>query len=149
VVHCELRAAQLTAPRVRERRTAIPRHGPDGLPTGGPCGGLRHLAAWALGRRRRYRIAGGSMKPTLASGAHVLVDPGAYRRRPPRAGDLVLARRPSGDVTMVKRIRSVGPDGACFLVGDAPDPSASTDSRSFGPVPPALILGRVVLRLPG
>jgi type IV secretory pathway protease TraF len=47
---------------------------------------------------------------------------------------------------MVKRVVALGEDGRCVLAGD--DPATSTDSRDFGGVPAALVLGRVVLRLP-
>jgi nickel-type superoxide dismutase maturation protease len=105
------------------------------------------IGLWVLGRRRRYRIDGGSMRPTLGPGDHVLVDPSAYRRRPPRVGEIVLARHPyRRDVELVKRVETTLPDGNLALTGDNPD--ESTDSRSLGAVPPGLVRGRVVLRLP-
>jgi nickel-type superoxide dismutase maturation protease len=106
-----------------------------------------HIGLWALGRRRRYRIDGGSMRPTLSSGDHVLVDPGAYRSSPPRVGDVVLARHPfRRDVEMVKRVRDTLPGARFVLAGD--NPAESTDSRTLGSVPLELIRGRVVLRFP-
>jgi hypothetical protein len=44
---------------------------------------------------------------------------------------------------LVKRVHSVGP-GAVDVRGD--NAGASTDSRTFGPVAPAAIAGRVVYR---
>jgi hypothetical protein len=44
---------------------------------------------------------------------------------------------------MMKRVRCCGPHGV-DVRGD--NPSASTDSRQFGPVPPSLLRGRVVYR---
>ena len=43
------------------------------------------LLRWGLGRRRRFRIKGESMEPTLKSGDFVLVDEHAYRKRLPQA----------------------------------------------------------------
>jgi len=50
-------------------------------------------------------------------------------------------RRPAR--LMVKRVAAVDV-GVVTVAGD--DPSASTDSRQFGPVPRALVRGRVVYR---
>ncbi|RJK98436.1 nickel-type superoxide dismutase maturation protease [Vallicoccus soli] len=81
------------------------------------------------------------MVPALRHGDVVLVRYGA-RVRP---GDVVLARRPDrpGLVLVKRAVRRAGP--GWWLEGDSP--VASTDSRDFGPVPDALVLGRVVLRL--
>ncbi len=88
------------------------------------------------------------MQPTLHEGDEVLVDSSAYRRRAPQPGDLVLVRHPLVlDTKLVKRIEAVdGRTGELELVGDNPD--ASTDSRSFGALPPSLLLGRITSRLP-
>ena len=108
--------------------------------------GPRDLLAWALRRRLRFKIAGDSMAPTLRSGETVLVDPRAFRRRPARVGDVVLARHPyRTDVKIVKRIAGVDARGGLHLAGDAP--AASTDSRSFGALPPDKLIGQVVCRL--
>lgn len=111
-------------------------------------GTVLQICLWALGRRRRYRIDGASMRPTLEPGDHVLVDPRAYRRRPPRIGDVVLARHPyRRGVEVVKRLGATLPDGRLLLAGD--NPEESTDSRAFGAVPIDRLRGRVVLRLSG
>lgn len=82
-------------------------------------------------------VAGGSMLPNLADGDRVLVRYGA-RVRP---GDVVLAIRPDRPgVVMLKRARE-RVEGGWWLLGD--NPFRSTDSREFGPVPEALVLGRV------
>jgi signal peptidase I len=80
------------------------------------------------------------MRPTLEPGDRLLVLAG----RRIRAGDLVALADPRvPERTLVKRVGEV--DGANLTVlGD--DPAASTDSRSFGPVPRAAVLGRAVYR---
>jgi len=83
------------------------------------------------------------MLPSFRHGELVFLDPRAYRSTPPRVGDVVVARHPyRRGVTILKRISLVGDDGSCELRGD--NPSESTDSRSFGWIPRARILGRVV-----
>ena len=77
---------------------------------------LRQLFLWAIGLRRRFRIAGSSMAPTFSHGEEVLVDPRAYRAQAPGPGDVVLARHPSRRALIVKRVARVEPGGACFLV---------------------------------
>ncbi len=80
------------------------------------------------------------MGPTLRSGDWLLVDPAAFSRRPPRAGDLVVVPHPRlRERLIVKRVATTGP-GGLVLLGDAPD--ASTDSRSWGPVAPSAVIGR-------
>jgi nickel-type superoxide dismutase maturation protease len=85
------------------------------------------------------------MVPLLQPGDEVLVNPRAYRRTSPCPGDIVVARHPyRTDLRVVKRITSVLENGNCELGGD--NPSESTDSRYFGPIPPRRILGRVTSR---
>lgn len=83
--------------------------------------------------------------PLLKPGDEVLIDPLAYRRQPPQPGDIVVAQHPfQSDLRMVKRVKSTLEDGRCYLAGD--NPLESSDSRSFGPVTPRHILGRVTSR---
>ena len=85
------------------------------------------------------------MEPALRRGDWLLVDPAAYRRRAPRAGDVVVARDPrQPSRVLVKRVAGSDADGSIRLAGDAAD--ASTDSRAFGPLPREAIGGRVWLR---
>jgi nickel-type superoxide dismutase maturation protease len=80
------------------------------------------------------------MVPTLLPGDRLLV----VRRRSLEVGDVVALRDPrSTGRTIVKRVAAVGAD---HVVVHGDDPSASTDSRDFGPVPRRLVLGRVVYR---
>ena len=85
------------------------------------------------------------MAPLLEAGAEVLINPRAYLRTPPRPGDIVVAQHPyRADLLLVKRVAAVRENGHCLLEGN--NLSASTDSRSFGPLPPERILGRVTSR---
>ncbi|HEX5466424.1 MAG TPA: nickel-type superoxide dismutase maturation protease [Candidatus Limnocylindrales bacterium] len=99
---------------------------------------LRRLSrSWSS----RVAVVETSMLPTLRPGDWLLVDPDAYRRRTPDAGDIVVVSDPrEPDRLLVKRVVGVGPDGRLDLLGD--DPSASTDSREFGPVEPSAVQGR-------
>lgn len=58
------------------------------------------------------------MSPTLREGDWLLVDPEAYRTRPPRSGELVLAETPDGPV--VKRVEGTSEGSQLLLGGDAP-----------------------------
>lgn len=87
---------------------------------------------------RRVEVEGESMLPTLSPGDRVL----AVRGRRARPGALVVVRDPRAPArVLVKRVAATGPDGIA-VVGD--NPRASTDSRTFGPVP--AVWGRVVYR---
>ena len=89
----------------------------------------------------RVAVAERSMEPTLRPGDWLLV----RRTRRIRPGQIVLARHPGRpDMLIVKRAgRRVG--GGWWLESDNPDAGA-VDSRRFGPVPGALIQGRVLMR---
>lgn len=91
----------------------------------------------------RVTVAGRSMEPTFRDGDWLLVRP---LGRPPRRGELVVARDPREPARLiVKRVRDVA-DGGLTVQGDHPDPAESTDSRQYGPIPSAAILGRPLLR---
>ena len=102
---------------------------------------------WLLRFRKRFRVTGTSMAPLLQPGDEVLVAPRAYRQQPPGLGDIVVVQHPyRTDLRLVKRVTAVLENGRYMIEGD--NPSDSTDSRSFGPVAPHQILGRVTSRLP-
>ncbi|QQE66420.1 S26 family signal peptidase [Leptolyngbya sp. BL0902] len=104
------------------------------------------VGLWILRRRQRFRITGDSMQPLLRPGEEVLIDPRAYRHHPPQLGDLVVAEHPQQPgFRLIKWVVAVEPQG-CFLQGI--NLAASTDSRSFGWVPPEGILGQVICRFP-
>jgi nickel-type superoxide dismutase maturation protease len=91
----------------------------------------------------RYEVAGESMTPGLAAGERVLVNRAAYWLRAPQPGDVVVVRDPRAPQRLlIKRIDSVAGDDAWSIRGD--NAPASTDSRSFGPVPRELLVGKVV-----
>lgn len=101
---------------------------------------MSESAAWLLGRRRRIRVVGDSMVPTLREGQFVLVD----EARLPEVGELVVARHPQQtDLLVVKRVRHITADGMFDLVSD--NAAAGTDSRTWGPVPAGGIVGTVTL----
>jgi signal peptidase I len=84
-------------------------------------------------------VDGASMRPSLEPGDRVVVLP--LRAR---VGDVVALRDPrDAGRTIIKRVAAI--DGDRFTVlGD--NAAASTDSRAFGAVPRASIIGRVVYR---
>ena len=89
----------------------------------------------------RVAVSGQSMEPALREGDWVLVLP---PRRTPRAGDVVLVRDPrERSRLLLKRVAEVKDDGI-VVAGDRSD--HSTDSRTFGAVPPDLVLGRAAFR---
>jgi nickel-type superoxide dismutase maturation protease len=89
----------------------------------------------------RVAVAERSMEPTLRPGDWLLV----LRTGRVRPGQLVVAWHPSRPtLLLVKRALRREP-GGWWLQSDSPNGFAS-DSRAFGPVPPALIQGRVLLR---
>jgi nickel-type superoxide dismutase maturation protease len=95
----------------------------------------------------RVAVAESSMQPALDPGDWLLVRramrPGRVLRLEP--GQVVVARHPGQpDLLLVKRAARREP-GGWWLASDNPGAGA-VDSRAFGPVPPGLIEGRVLLR---
>jgi signal peptidase I len=103
----------------------------------------------------RVAVSETSMAPALEPGDWLLVDPTC--RRWPSRGSVVVVREPLTGVLVLKRVAArpgdavrtpagvirLGPDEA-WLLGDAPD--RSVDSRGYGPVPLAALVGRAWLR---
>ena len=103
--------------------------------------GLFELLLWTLRRRRRFRVKGTSMTPTLTDGQHVLVRP-ATRAEPM---DVVICRHPfKTDHVLIKRVTEVSDDGM-ILAGD--NPQSSTDSQGFGRVPWKHLRGTVTSKM--
>jgi nickel-type superoxide dismutase maturation protease len=101
------------------------------------------LLIWAVVRRvaaGRVVVEGRSMEPVLAPGDRLVV----VRRRRYPVGAVVAVRDPRAPRrTMVKRVASAAA-GGLELRGD--NPTASTDSRTFGAVPAHLVRGQAVWR---
>jgi nickel-type superoxide dismutase maturation protease len=111
-------------------------------------------AAWSWWRWRPFRVAveGGSMRPALEPSDWLV----ATRRGALELGAVVVVDHPDRPgFELVKRIAAapgdLRPDGGgplapatYWVIGDHPD--ASTDSRTFGPVPGSMILGVVRFR---
>ncbi len=85
---------------------------------------------------RILRITGDSLAPAYRDGDFVLIATGARRLQ---VGDTVVFRHPRYG-TLIKRIAAIQPDGSLWVIGSHP---RSVDSRTFGPVPRAAVLGRV------
>ncbi|MFN2116757.1 MAG: nickel-type superoxide dismutase maturation protease [Candidatus Promineifilaceae bacterium] len=110
-----------------------------------PESGTLELLLWILRLRRRMRVSGASMIPTLAEDDEVLVDTRAYANRFPNVGEIVVAHRPDRrNVVLVKRVTEVRPNGRILLLGD--NPAASTDSLEFGPITLEHLIGKVTSR---
>ena len=90
----------------------------------------------------RFRIEEGSMSPAVHPGDYVIVNTWAHRRREPGVGDLVVLQDPEVEGRFLcKRIADVSGSGLYAVRGD--NEAVSRDSRSFGPVPRRLIVGKV------
>ena len=113
-----------------------------------PQANLIDLLFWLVKKRKRLRVMGVSMEPTLKDGEEVLVDLQAYRNAQPQVGDIVWAKHPfRTDITIVKRITAIK-NGRFFLSSDNPDlRHGQTDSRHYGMVSLTAINGRICCRL--
>jgi nickel-type superoxide dismutase maturation protease len=81
------------------------------------------------------------MEPALREGDWLLVLPS---RRRPRRGEIVLVRDPrERERLLLKRVDEVNAD-ACTVLGD--HDGHSTDSRVFGAVPLADVVGHAAFR---
>ena len=95
----------------------------------------------------RVAVAERSMEPALYPGDWLLARRTIRAGRPPRVrpGQVVVARHPGRpELLLVKRAARRAP-GGWWLASDNPGAGA-VDSRAFGPVPPGLIEGRILLR---
>lgn len=91
----------------------------------------------------RVAVDGHSMEPTLRAGDWLLVDPLAYRDRPPLATEVIVARDPRRPARwLIKRVRAVLPDGGLMLAGDHP----AHAEDEVGPLGLDGIVGRPWLR---
>lgn len=92
----------------------------------------------------RYQVEGESMLPDVSPGERVLVNKAAYWLGKPARGDLVVLRDPRDKRRLLLK-RLDEPAGDRWHVVGA-NASASTDSRTFGPVGRELLVGKVLLR---
>ncbi|XP_075910476.1 mitochondrial inner membrane protease subunit 1-like [Petromyzon marinus] len=112
---------------------------------------------------RLTKCSGPSMQPSLYTNDVVLAEHFSRHLGRIRRGDVVIARNPANPRTFIcKRVVALPGDalnkrlphhssryvplGHVWLEGD--NAANSTDSRSYGPVPYALIRGRVCLKVP-
>ncbi|KAF3910844.1 hypothetical protein ABW20_dc0105397 [Dactylellina cionopaga] len=116
------------------------------------------------------QIDGPSMLPTLPTSGSVIVNNLYSRGRGVKVGDLIAAHRPDDmDVLLLKRVIGMPgdyvvvdpmaagrgeetmmvrvPQGHCWITGD--NMSHSIDSRFYGPVPLALVMGKVIAQASG
>ena len=90
------------------------------------------------------KVTGESLSPVYQAGDFVLVLKIPFLFRYLKQGDVVVFRQP-GYGTLIKQIDHCLPEtGEFFVVGLQ---EASVDSRVFGPVSPARIVGKVILHL--
>jgi Signal peptidase, peptidase S26 len=114
-------------------------------------------AAWQKTRTGTWRVAVAeeSMAPALAPGDWLLLDP--TTRGWPRRGSIVVFHEPDSGILAIKRVAAgpgdrvripagilhLGPDEV-WLLGD--NAAVSIDSRRYGPVTLAALVGRVWFR---
>lgn len=113
------------------------KHTPTPLPT--PS--WREWILWLLRQRTRIQVTGESMLPTVQIRDIVLVDTKAYNISTPKINDIVLARHPYKDLSIIKRITDITPEGRLVLSSD--NPQVGSDSRQFGTITAQRIIGRV------
>ena len=96
-------------------------------------------ATWRRGHHKIFRVRGASMLPTLAPGDYVVVDTRNVQQVELEA--IVVAKEPGQKTIVIKRVRSRG-DAAMYLGSD--NPNEGRDSRHFGSVATADVIGAVV-----
>ena len=90
---------------------------------------------------RRVVVAGDSMLPSLRPGDCLLVS----RWARVGVGDVVVARRPHADGLLLVKRAVRREDGGWWLLSDNAS-AGLDDSRAFGVVPEACVVGKVLLR---
>ncbi len=85
-----------------------------------------------------FKVADRSMEPNISEGDYVLAN--LWSRRYSE-GDIVVLRHPTKDIMLIKRINRIE-YGRYFVIGD--NTESSEDSRKFGALDPAKIIGKVI-----
>lgn len=95
-----------------------------------------------IGRIYRATVEGSSMAPALLPGDRLLV----LALMVPRVGEIVAVPDPrSPDRLLIKRVISIDPEERTVSI-EGDNRAVSTDSRTFGPVAWADVLGRAIYR---
>ncbi len=106
------------------------------------------VATAALWRSvRRLEVTGSSMAPALLAGDRLVVVGLPWLPQPwPEPGAVIAVRDPRlPSRILIKRVSAIDRrQGTLEVVGD--HRAASTDSRTFGPVPRSSVVGRAVYR---
>ena len=92
-------------------------------------------------RLRRVVVTGDSMLPDLRAGDCLLVS----TRARVRDGDVVVTRRPHVDGLLLVKRATRREDGGWWVLSDN-GAAGLDDSRAFGVLPDALVVGRVIAR---
>jgi signal peptidase I len=103
---------------------------------------------------QNYRVDGPSMQQTLYTNEYILVDKATYYLHPPERGDVIVFEYPlDTSKNFVKRVIGIPGDtvqidtrgmvSEYYVLGD--HRGDSDDSRDWGPVPRADIIGRATL----
>lgn len=87
------------------------------------------------------KVTGHSLSPFFQAGDFVLIAGIPCLLRRIKAGDIVVFRQAEYG-TLIKRVERITPDGQqIFVIGENLD---STDSRTFGPIRPDDLIGKVI-----
>jgi nickel-type superoxide dismutase maturation protease len=87
------------------------------------------------------KVTGESLSPFFRDGDYVLVAKFPFLLKRIKPGDILVFRHPLFG-TMIKRLERLSPDGEdLFVVGED---AFSNDSRRFGPIRRADLVGKVV-----
>jgi signal peptidase I len=88
------------------------------------------------------RVRGESLAPRYHDGDYVIVSGLGLKRI--QSGDIIVFTHPEYG-RLIKRVERIEPCGRLHVRGEDID---SVDSRRFGAIPPSLIYGKVVWRIP-
>lgn len=112
---------------------------------------------WRRKRFSAFRIASGSMCPTVCVNERVVANGNAYLEAEPQRGDVVLLKHGSSEALFVKRVIGLpgdvitqGPDGTVLVNGQTFHPPAPCGKPAWkGPSPPTCPMCATVTVKPG